>query len=433
MDQVHNGYFAVTNKGEAKDTSGKTQADDDAYELIMRDKERLLDRNVPLRFIFSHSALREGWDNPNVFQICTLNETKSETKKRQEIGRGLRLPVREDGTRCFDHTINRLTVVANESYDDFARKLQTEMEEDCGVEFKDRIANKRERRKAMLVPGWRLNPDFQQLWNRIQHRTRYAVTYSTTDLIAKASTAVGQMPEIKKPKLVALKSRVKITEEGVTGELLAAKQLEMEEAEQKTIPDLLGYLQRETELTRKTLAEVLIQSGRLDDVATNPQQFLDHALSALKRTLNQMIVDGIKYEKINGQVYEMLLFEEKEIEGYASRMVDVRNGLYDCVEVESEVERNFAEAMSTRTDIKILIKLPDWFQVETPIGTYNPDWALVRQPEGEDAKLYLVRETKSTKEQQKLRQGEWDKIRCGKAHFKALNVDFEHITGAEQV
>jgi len=117
----------------------------------MKDKERLLDRDEPLRFIFSHSALREGWDNPNVFQICTLNETKSEIKKRQEIGRGLRLPVREDGTRSFDPNINRLTVVANEMYDDFARKLQTEIEEECGVEFKDRIANKRERRKAKLV------------------------------------------------------------------------------------------------------------------------------------------------------------------------------------------------------------------------------------------------------------------------------------------
>jgi len=188
VDQVHNGYFAVTAKGEAKDTRGNTKADDEAYELIMKDKERLLDQEEPLRFIFSHSALREGWDNPNVFQICTLNETKSEIKKRQEIGRGLRLPVREDGTRCFDPSINRLTVVANEMYDDFARKLQTEIEEECGVEFEGRIANKRERRKAQLVPGWRVNPDFQALWERIQHRTRYSVAYGTPDLIAKAPT-----------------------------------------------------------------------------------------------------------------------------------------------------------------------------------------------------------------------------------------------------
>ena len=430
VEQVHNGYFAVTKKGEAKDTSGTTKADDDAYELIMKDKERLLDSSEPLRFIFSHSALREGWDNPNVFQICTLNETKSEIKKRQEIGRGLRLPVREDGTRCFDHTINRLTVVANENYDDFARKLQTEMEEDCGVEFEGRVANKRERRKALLVKGWRMKPEFQELWDRIQHKTRYSVAYETDDLVSKASEDIGKMPDIKQPKLVALKSRMKISDEGVTGELLAARQMDMEGSRTKAIPDLLSYLQRETELTRSTLARILIESGRLADVTTNPQQFLDQAVSSVRRTLNQMIVDGIKYERVNGQVYEMLLFEEKEIESYASRMIDVENGIYDCVEWESEVEREFAEVMSNRDDIKLLIKLPDWFHVETPIGTYNPDWAIVKQ---EEEKLYLVRETKSTKEQQKLRQSEWDKIRCGKAHFNALDVDFDHITSATDV
>jgi len=433
VDEVHNGYFATSARGEAKDTRGNTLADDEAYELIMRDKERLLDRDEPLRFIFSHSALREGWDNPNVFQICTLNETRSEIKKRQEIGRGLRLPVREDGTRCFDPNINRLTVVANELYDDFARKLQTEIEEECGVEFKDRIANKRERRKAKLVPGWRLNKDFLALWERIQHKTRYGVTYETPDLVAQASEAVRKMPKIKTPKLVASKTGMKFTDEGVTGELLAVRQMEMEESEQKTIPDMLSYLQRETELTRGTLADILIESGRLGDVAMNPQQFMDQAVSAIRHTLNKMIIDGIKYEKIDGQVYEMLLFEENEIESYVTRMLDVESSIYDCVEFESEVERKFAESMNSREDIKFFIKLPDWFKLETPIGTYNPDWAIVKQPEGEPQRVYLVRETKGTKKQLELRGSEWDKIQCGTAHFDALNVDFEHVTSAEEV
>jgi len=430
VDDVHNGYFATSAKGEAKDTRGNTKADDQAYELIMKDKERLLDRDEPLRFIFSHSALREGWDNPNVFQICTLNETKSEIKKRQEIGRGLRLPVREDGTRCFDPNVNRLTVVANEMYDDFARKLQTEIEEECGVEFKDRIANKRERRKAKLVPGWRMDPNFKALWDKIQHKTRYSVTYETPDLVAKAAEAVGKMPKIEAPKLVALKSRMKITDEGVTGELLASRQMEMEESQRKTIPDILSYLQRETELTRATLADTLIESGRLGHVAENPQQFMDQAVSAIRHTLHKMIIDGIKYERIDGQLYEMLLFEEHEIESYVNRMLDVDNSIYDCIEFESEVERKFAEAMSSRDDIKLFIKLPDWFKVETPIGTYNPDWAIVKQ---EDQKIYLVRETKSTKKQLELRSSEWDKIQCGTAHFDALDVDFQHVTSAEEV
>ena len=135
MDKLHNGYFAQDKKGVLKDTRGDTQADDEVYNLIMKDKERLLSLDEPLRFIFSHSALREGWDNPNVFQICTLNETRSAMKKRQEIGRGLRLPVDQNGWRVFDESVNKLYVMANESYEDFARALQTEYEEDCGVTF----------------------------------------------------------------------------------------------------------------------------------------------------------------------------------------------------------------------------------------------------------------------------------------------------------
>ena len=429
VDYVHDGYFATSSKGDAKDTRGNTRADDDAYELIMKDKERLLSQDEPLRFIFSHSALREGWDNPNIFQICTLNETKSEIKKRQEIGHGLRLPVREDGSRCFDPTINRLTIVANEMYDDFARRLQTEIEEECGVEFEGRIANKRERRTAVLVKGWRLNPDFLALWECIAHRTRYSVTYKTSDMIAKATEAVKKMPAVKAPKIVALKSRVKITQAGVTGELLAQRQMEMEAGDRKTIPDMLSYLQRETELTRTTLADILIESGRLKDVVANPQQFMDYAASAIRDTLQGMIIDGIMYEKIAGEVYEMLLFE-KRIESYVTRMMDVSSSIYDCIEFESEVEREFAEAMDSREDIKLFIKLPDWFKVETPIGTYNPDWAIVKQ---EDKKIYLVRETKSTKKQLKLRGSEWEKIRCGEAHFDALDVDFYHVTSPAEV
>ena len=148
-DQLHNGYFSQDSKGRVKDTGGETQSDYDTYKLIMQDKETLLDPNTPLRFIFSHSALREGWDNPNVFQICTLNETKSEIKKRQEIGRGLRLSVNQDGQRIFDRNINKLTVVANERYEDFARALQNEIQEDCGVDFTGRVKNRGDRKKSV--------------------------------------------------------------------------------------------------------------------------------------------------------------------------------------------------------------------------------------------------------------------------------------------
>lgn len=429
VEKVHNGYFAEY-KGIAKDTRGDTAADDEAYALIMRDKERLLSPDEPLRFIFSHSALREGWDNPNVFQICTLNETKSDIKKRQEIGRGLRLPVLESGERCFDASINRLTVIANEHYDEFAAKLQTEIEEDCGVKFEGRIVNKKQTRTAKLKPGWKLNEDFKELWQRIKHKTRYAVDYRTSELVERAAKNLAGREKIAASRISIQKSGIVMSGDGVGAQLLGVRDADTKDYQATSVPDLLGYLQAKTELTRKTLAEILIRSGRLLEVQQNPQQFLEQAQQAIEAELHGLMIDGIQYERINGQEYEMKLFEDEEIIGALTSMIEVNNSIYDTVLHESEVEREFAEAMSQREDIKLFIKLPGWFKIETPIGTYNPDWAIVKQ---EDAKVYLVRETKSTKDQLKLRGSEWAKIQCGKAHFETLQVDFAHVTSANEI
>lgn len=429
VEKVHNGYFSAY-KGIPKDTRGDTAADDDAYALIMQDKERLLSPDEPLRFIFSHSALREGWDNPNVFQICTLNETKSEIKKRQEIGRGLRLPVLETGERCFDPSINRLTIIANEHYDEFAKRLQSEIEEECGVRFEGRIVNKKEARSASLKKGWALNEDFKELWNRIKHRTRYAVDFATADLVSRASKNLSERPPIKHARISIQKSSVQLTAHGLDTRLLIVRENEVGVSSPMSIPDLLGYLQARTELTRKTIAQILIQSGRLSEVSVNPQQFLEQAHQAIDVELQNLMIDGIKYEKIAGQEYEMLLFEEREISGALSQMIYVENSIYDSILFESEVEREFAEAMSTREDIRLFIKLPPWFKIPTPIGTYNPDWAIVKE---EDSKVYLVRETKSTKDQLLLRGTEWGKIQCGQAHFETLGVDFAHVVLATEV
>ena len=427
--QVHNGYFAAS-KGIPKDTRGDTAADDDAYALIMQDKERLLSPDEPLRFIFSHSALREGWDNPNVFQICTLNETKSEIKKRQEIGRGLRLPVLESGERCFDPAINRLTIIANEHYDEFAKKLQAEIEDECGVKFEGRIVNKKESRAARLKPGWRLNEDFKELWKRIKHKTRFAVDYQTPQLVERASKNLADREKISASKISIQKSAIQISGGGLDAKLLTVREAEAKKYQTIRVPDVLGYLQAKTELTRTTLAEILIGSGRLDEVQHNPQQFMEQAQQAIAAEVRGLMIDGIKYEKINGQEYEMLLFEQREIFGGDLNKVLVENSIYEEVFVDSEVERAFAEAMSTRTDIKMFIKLPGWFMIDTPLGTYNPDWAIVKE---EDSKVYLVRETKSTQDQLKLRGSEWEKIQCGKAHFTSLGVDFAHVVSAADV
>ena len=432
VDDIHNGYFAQDKQGNAKDTSGATVADDTAYELIMKDKERLLSPTEPLRFIFSHSALREGWDNPNVFQICMLREVQSKVERRQTIGRGLRLPVDATGIRVFDPTINRLTVVANESYADFARALQTEIEEDCGVKFEGRIKNNRDRRKANLIPKWRENTDFLELWERIKHKTRYSVEYDTQRLIDDAANQINQMPAVTAPQIRLERVALSYANTGVTSQLLSVTSSRTEFTT-SNIPDLISYLQRETELTRETLSSVLIKSNRLSDIFVNPQQFLDLATRSIRFIMQQLMVSGIKYERIAGEEYEMRLFEDREIAGFIDNMVSVDRSIYDAIEHQVETEKQFAEVLDGREDISLFIKLPPWFKVQTPLGTYNPDWAIVKQVSEDEQKLYLIRETKGTKDPLKLREGESAKIYCGRQHFDALNVDFNVVISASEI
>ena len=221
-DEVHNGYFSADRKGRWKDTKGNSQADDDTFKLIMKNKEQLLGINEPLRFIFSHSALREGWDNPNVFQICTLNETQSELKKRQEIGRGLRLAVNQEGNRIQDININRLTVIANESYEDFAGQLQKEIEEDCGVSFKGRIKNRRKRAILKYRKGFALDEKFKEIWDRIKYKTIYRVRYNTRELIRKAAKAVERMPAVRKAVIKTTKTALEFDDAGIVAETRAS-------------------------------------------------------------------------------------------------------------------------------------------------------------------------------------------------------------------
>ncbi|MGH2568775.1 MAG: DEAD/DEAH box helicase family protein, partial [Bacteroidota bacterium] len=204
VDAIHDGYFAQDKKGILKDSrEGKASEDDvTAYQKIMQRKELLLDPAEPLRFIFSHSALREGWDNPNVFQLCTLNETKSELKKRQEIGRGLRLAVNSNGDRVFDKAVNRLTVVANESYEDFAKQLQKEIEEDTGEKFEGRIKKKEDKVQVKLKKGYDTDQSFLELWERIRQKTTYRVQYDTNELIREAAQRVRQMEATNAPRII---------------------------------------------------------------------------------------------------------------------------------------------------------------------------------------------------------------------------------------
>lgn len=513
VQQIHNGYFSQDNKGRAKDTTGRGEADEDAYALIMRDKERLLDPNEPLRFIFSHSALREGWDNPNVFQICTLNETQSTDRKRQEIGRGLRLPVNDKGERIHDENINRLTIIANESYEDFARKLQSEFEEEFGIRFgriekvdfsnitrddeqpigqeeskriwasliennyidlsgqildsfdpkrpgfelkiaedfadirpaiidemnkrlfKNRVVNARERKAVRFRKEVQLSPYFQELWQRISQRTRYRVKFDTAMVIADAAKRIKALPPIEKVRITSTRVELAIDEAGIS----ADKRLEersFDVTPVNVLPDLLGFLQKETELTRHTLVEILKQSGRIGDFKTNPQAFMTQASAEITRTLHDLMLEGIQYEKMDGKFWAMSLFEdgaEKDLTRYLSNLYEVQNqdkSLYDYVEYESEIERQFAKDLDDNIHVKLFVKLPRQFKIDTPIGPYNPDWAFVTERE---EKLYFVRETKSSLNDHELRTKESQKIKCGRRHFDTLGVDYDVVTALKKV
>jgi len=422
VEETHNGYFSQDSKGKVKDTSGETKADDDTYSLIMKDKEKLLGLDNSLRFIFSHSALREGWDNPNVFQICTLNETKSDIKKRQEIGRGLRLAVDQTGKRTYDQNINRLTVIANEAYDDFAKALQKEIEEDCGVAFTGRIKNKQARTAIKYRKGFEADPKFLEIWEKLKKKTTYRVDYKTDELIILAAKAIKDLPEIKSPSIRSTKIGITMTDEGI-GTNYVGEKVESYGGYSWKIPDVLGYIQSKTELTRSTIEEILSKSNRIEDIIINPQLFLDLATTAIKRTLYDLMIEGIKYRQIGDSEYEMTLFESQELEIYLNdfsfKVSDTSKTIYEeYVPLDSGIESKFAKDCETSEQIKFYFKLPNWFKIPTPIGNYNPDWALVFE---DDKKIYFVAETKDTGTPQvdlsKLSKEEQMKIKCGGAHF----------------
>ena len=430
IEKIHNGYFSQDKKGRLKDTSGETQADDNTYNLIMKDKEVLLDINNPMRFIFSHTALREGWDNPNVFQICTLNETKSEMKKRQEIGRGLRLAVNQDGVRIYDKNINRLTVVANEAYNDFAKALQSELKEDCGIYFGNRIKPKRDRIAVTYRKGFEADPMFLAIWEKLKTKTTYRVRYDTEELIRNAGQAIKNLPKIEKPSVHSIKNEVVITSSGIAsqykGDRISTGQSDY------VIPDMLGYIQRHTELTRNTIMRIIAESGRINDLAVNPQLFMDLAIASIKRELHKMMIDGIEYRRLGDCTYEMRLFEDWETyKDEVTFEVSKRDKtIYDnFIPLDSAVENRFAQDCESSDQVKFYFKLPCWFKIPTPIGNYNPDWAVVFE---DDNRIYFVAETKDTGtptvDMSKLRADEQAKIKCGAAHFRLFpDLDYQVV------
>lgn len=522
--ELRRGYFSVLKAKRGgtdtfQDTSGSTKADDDAYDLIMRDKARLLDQAEPVRFIFSHSALREGWDNPNVFQICTLREMGAEVERRQTIGRGLRLPVDQTGERVADRSIAQLTVIANESYVAFAKSLQTEYEksgveigrvrlqefskialyeehiepdgpqyfgyersktlyealessgmlkdgkvtaayqptqlgfdlkpympdffwpyEDTIIEYIGRSSIERyvkpqSKRKARKLNKELLaNPEFEEFWRVISARTTYRVAVDRDRLIEATVKAIMEAPAIQPLRIQVTRAGVKILRGGTkateTGQRSAALQGAYD------LPDIITELHEATSLTRKTIIDILLASGRLSEFIGNPNDFIQMVKVRLQSVLAEIVTEGIQYEKIGGYVYELRELQkdgQEEKERFLDQMYKLQHpekSDFDYVVYDSEPERRFAELLDGRHDIKLFMKLPGKFKVDTPVGPYNPDWAIIKHEDGAD-RIYMIRETKSTDDEVKRRPTENAKIKAATKHFAAIGVgDYAVSTAA---
>ncbi|MFA5010209.1 MAG: DEAD/DEAH box helicase family protein [Patescibacteria group bacterium] len=441
-DEVRAAYFAqrkVKGTTEAVDTTGKSAADAYAYDLIMKDKERLLSFESPVAFIFSHSALREGWDNPNVFQICTLNQTASEIKKRQEVGRGIRLAVNQTGERVHEEAVNVLTVVANESYEQYVASLQSEIEAEYGASGVPPKPPRAERVTVRLNKKYLLSDDFKNLWEKIKHKTRYSVKIDTDKLVGDVLAELDKAV-ISKPRVEIRKADVTVDKEEAFKALLktGAKTL-IDLSGKYPLPNLVELLLHQLEhtsppvrLTRATLARIVRETKRKADAALNPQEFVRVATDILKDKLAESLIDGIEYEKMNAW-YEMSQFED--FESWREHLVPAKHSVYDATPFDSEIEQKFAEGLEAREDVRLYVKLPSWFTVPTPVGEYNPDWAIVMNSEDEGKPvLYLVRETKGTTNPCDLRPDEKRKIICGKKHFKdALAIDYKVVAKASEV
>lgn len=379
-ERVHAGYFA-RRRGEAVDSTGKSREDDEAYALIMADKTRLLSPEEPVRFVFSHSALREGWDNPNVFQICTLRRTRSELKKRQELGRGMRLPVLASGLRTRDPDLARLTVIANESYDAFARDLQREVAADAGVDFSQCITERRAREAIALRPDSIDNVWFTEMWRRIARPLRFVPALDDAALRGRAT-------ELLRTLVVAEPARaVRIVRGSLTDGALVARASErrvLEDAELTRPPvlDPLAWLQSETGLSRRTLAELLVASGATEALTRGPTELLEAAAKALSTLVAEESARHGRLAACGEPLNPEVLLHRPLLAGaYAN--VTVTRAVYAALPASDPAEHQWIKALDTDPRTRSIFRWPAWLQVPSPMGKVQPGWLVARQ--GADA------------------------------------------------
>lgn len=525
---THAGYFSVDNKGkmvDSKITRNESITDDiNAYDLIMKNKELLLDRDPnksPVRFIFSHSALREGWDNPNVFQICTLKQSSSDVRKRQEVGRGLRLCVNQDGERMDTnvlgndvHNVNVLTVIASESYDSFAKGLQAEIAEAVAdrpksitpelfigkvikdiynneqviddklgraihfdlivngyidktgaltdkyyddksnglIQVADEVADSKDAvigiidsiydAKSIQFENARSNnvelqldddkvsmPEFKALWDKINSKSVYVVDFDTDELVRNAISALDS--KLRVPKIFykvesgtmkQIKSKEELETSGSFVKEAASTYGSKNAVSTNVKYDLVGKLVDETGLTRKTIIQILqgIESAVFNQFKDNPEEFIIKAASLINDEKATAIIEHITYDVLD-EKYDTNVFTDPTIKGrLGTNAMKANKHLYDHIVYNSTNEKNFASELDINSDVAVYVKLPDGFYISTPVGRYNPDWAIAFY-EGTVKHIYFVAETKGSMNSMQLRLIEESKLHCAREHFKAIS------------
>ena len=525
---THAGYFSVDNKGkmvDSKITRNESITDDiNAYDLIMKNKELLLDRDPnksPVRFIFSHSALREGWDNPNVFQICTLKQSSSDVRKRQEVGRGLRLCVNQDGERMDTnvlgndvHNVNVLTVIASESYDSFAKGLQAEIAEAVAdrpksitpelfigkvikdiynneqviddklgraihfdlivngyidktgaltdkyyddksnglIQVADEVADSKDAvigiidsiydTKSIQFENARSNnvelqldddkvsmPEFKALWDKINSKSVYVVDFDTDELVRNAISALDS--KLRVPKIFykvesgtmkQIKSKEELETSGSFVKEAASTYGSKNAVSTNVKYDLVGKLVDETGLTRKAIIQILqgIESAVFNQFKDNPEEFIIKAASLINDEKATAIIEHITYDVLD-EKYDTNVFTDPTIKGrLGTNAMKANKHLYDHIVYDSTNEKNFASELDINSDVAVYVKLPDGFYISTPVGRYNPDWAIAFY-EGTVKHIYFVAETKGSMNSMQLRLIEESKLHCAREHFKAIS------------
>lgn len=524
---THAGYFSIDKKGHAINSAlkrGSDQSDDiSAYDLILKNKERLLSLDEPVRFIFSHSALREGWDNPNVFQICSLRQSNSVSQKRQEVGRGLRLCVDSHGVRQDNdaipeevHKINRLTVVASEGYATFVADLQRDIKQDlydrptkADVDFftgkiitlddgakytvtkndaqeiyfhlrmnnyitKDGEVTETFRKacaeetllpladelqpmsnsvmklvqsiydpsvlKGMIDNGSKtttqdnklnanfMKKEFQELWQRINHKYAYTVSFDSEELIEKAVDAIDRELEVTQLSYVVTRGEQKdnaTLDDMKHGEMMRLKESATEQLKTDMVSnvryDLLGKISSATRLTRKTVATILskIRPLKFSMYKANPEEFIRKVTRLILEQKATIIVEHISYNRIEGKFDSDIFTQEKH--GTIDRAFEGKKSIVDYVFTDSEGERKFVNNIDTAKEVAVYAKLPKGFHIPTPVGNYSPDWAIAFQ-EGEVKHIYFVAETKGSMSSMDLREIEKSKISCAEKLFDQIST-----------